>query len=823
MKIIDLIRLLRQHIVLLILAPLLLAALVVTLTWKPNWKYASQTTLYTGLATGSSVEMDKSFNFFATNTAFDNLINIIKSRETQQEVAIRLLAQHLLLGKPDPKYISAKSFAELKRITPPYIYRLVAKKINTAETTTDTSAAISSYSSGLAINDSFSFQSFSDAGSLHLFPPSIDQVAYERTVINLTNLMESSDTNFVYKLLNFPNAHYSFKDISSIKAQRIANSDLVQLDYETDDPGICQQTLALLTEVCIRNYKNIKENRSDAVVKYFEYQLKLAAERLRIAEDKLLEFNKANNIINYYEQSKAVAVVKEDLDVEYNNKRIKLAGIEAGIKRLEEKLNIQQQIQLKSGKIIEKKSQLGELNYKIAAAETMPESKDRQNLAQLKAQAEDLKDEIKGAVGDLYKYGNSIDGLPISTVLNDWINNVIESENVKAGIEVLGERIKEFQKQYAIYAPAGANIKRIEREISVSEQEFLEILHGLNLAKLKMQDNELSSNIKAVDPPYYPLSPLSTKRKILVIIAAMLGFMLVAASILVMEYFDDTLKNPVKAGKILKLPLLGVMPKILLKTGSIKLPFITNRLLEIAIQHIELYLRTSHSPGAAKTLLFFSTQPMEGKTMLAANLAQKLAGQGKKVLLLNYNPASLQKEENTPGNNAAASTLRQRIPLLSRLLGYPDTRIDYNSPMLATPADSLPRAAYQVYNINEKFSSVKNYRQILETNGLHTDVDPDYVFIELPALLYHPYPADLVSSADLPVLVCRSNRTWSEADQSALDVLMKLTAQQTHFMLNGVKLPVVESVLGELPKKRSQFRRMLKNFFRLQFHSQNYL
>jgi len=222
-------------------------------------------------------------------------------------------------------------------------------------------------------------------------------------------------------------------------------------------------------------------------------------------------------------------------------------------------------------------------------------------------------------------------------------------------------------------------------------------------------------------------------------------------------------------------------------------------------------------------LLFFSTQPMEGKTMLAANLAQKLAGQGKKVLLLNYNPASLQKEENTPGNNAAASTLRQRIPLLSRLLGYPDTRIDYNSPMLATPADSLPRAAYQVYNINEKFSSVKNYRQILETNGLHTDVDPDYVFIELPALLYHPYPADLVSSADLPVLVCRSNRTWSEADQSALDVLMKLTVHQTHFMLNGVKLPVVESVLGELPKKRSQFRRMLKNFFRLQFHSQNYL
>jgi hypothetical protein len=46
-----------------------------------------QTILYTGLASSSSIEMDKTFNQ-ATNTAFDNLINIIESRETQEEVAI---------------------------------------------------------------------------------------------------------------------------------------------------------------------------------------------------------------------------------------------------------------------------------------------------------------------------------------------------------------------------------------------------------------------------------------------------------------------------------------------------------------------------------------------------------------------------------------------------------------------------------------------------------------------------------------------------------------------------------------------------------------
>jgi hypothetical protein len=63
---------------------------------NPTLEYSSQTTLYTGLASGSSIEMDKTFNYQATNTAFDNLINIIES-EKQRRVAIRLLAMHLML------------------------------------------------------------------------------------------------------------------------------------------------------------------------------------------------------------------------------------------------------------------------------------------------------------------------------------------------------------------------------------------------------------------------------------------------------------------------------------------------------------------------------------------------------------------------------------------------------------------------------------------------------------------------------------------------------------------------------------------------------
>lgn len=789
MKIIEFIRLILKHLTLLIVVPILLASLVILLTMKPNFKFASQTLLYTGLASGSSIEMDKTFNYQATNTAFDNLINIILSRETQEEVAIRLLAQHLMLPKANPKYISSANYDKLKVKIPKELYNYIEKGANSAN-------------DSLALNISEG-----------LFPPEINRINYEKTVQNLIALKNSSNTNFVYELLNFEDPHYSINAIASVKAMRISNSDLIKLTYEVDDPGICQQTLAIYNEVCIKNYRNIKENRSDAVVKYFEAQLAIANGKLKKGEDKLLDFNKSYNIINYYEQSKAVANVKEDMEVEYNNKKAELAGIEASTKRLEKKLNIQDVIQLKSNSVLEKKKQLGDLNYKIAITQAEIESnKDNESkakMAELIKQSENLTREINQSINELYSYQNTVDGLPVNKVLPDWMDNIVESENIKAKLKVMDADNKKFQKQYEIYAPAGANITRIEREISVSEQESIEILRGLNLAKLKLQDNALSSNLKAIDPPFYPLSPLPTKRKILIIAAAFLGFILTLGSLIVMEYFDDTLRNPKKAGEILKVPSLGMMPKILLHPNTINLPFIQNRLIEIITQNITKFLGTAGPEIATKTIVLFSTQKMEGKTVLAGNIARELKKDGKKILFLNYS------------NEKQNVKKQSKFPVLTKLLGYPDPRIDYDNPFLSEAKSYLQPSEYFTYAINEQFYKAKNYMDILEQNNIKLDFIPDYVIIELPPIIYNNYPTELFAHSDIDILVCRSNRLWSEADQSALNGLLPLSDSKMHFVINGVELKEVESLLGDLPKKRSEFRKKIKTMFQFQFFTKN--
>ena len=347
-----------------------------------------------------------------------------------------------------------------------------------------------------------------------------------------------------------------------------------------------------------------------------------------------------------------------------------------------------------------------------------------------------------------------------------------------------------------------------------------------------MQDNELSSNIKAVDPPFFPISPIPTKRKILVVLAALMGLIIVSSAIFILEYFDDSLKKPSKANSILKLTNIGVLPKILLNSRKINLPFIVNRLLEIIIQNIDMYLKSNKSDKSTETLLFFSTLSQEGKTVVTGNLARKLKMQGKKILVLNFSRESLFKAEinqtgytNIPPVNSATAPVRKprKFSIIRWLLGYPDTRIDYDSHFLKNPDEYLSDEEYQFYKVDERFYSAKNYTDILNDNNLTLSYIPDYVLIELPPILYYPYPVGLVSSADIPVLICRANRVWTDADQGVLDILLQLSDKKTNYLLNGVEPLVIESVLGDLPRKRSRLRKAVKNMFRFQFLTENQL
>lgn len=724
------IRIFQRNILVLLIVPIVLAGLVFLLTKNQAKKYTSNTTIYTGIASGYSIESQNSsgIDYFGVNNAFDNLINIINSRSTLEDVSLILFAKCMILEKADHYLISEESFSELQSIVP------------------------------------------ADVKSL------IDKSSLEKSVKNLKEMMNKDATNFVYELVNLNHPFFSVDAISSIRAFRISSSDMIEISYESTDPGICRSTLEILSTVIIRNYSGIKANQTDAVVSYFEDQLNKSNARLKEAEDMLLRFNQENKIINYYEQTKSISGQKTDLELRHQTELMALKGAESIIKSLEEKLTNTQKIILKNEEITAKRNELSRITASITFLEIYTDSLGSKTaeLQDLKAQSQKITNELNASVQTVFMYKNEKGGLTSEQILADWLSNTVVFEESKARIMVMETRIKDFQKEYDTFAPLGAILKRIEREINVAEQEYLSLLHGLSLAKLKQQDLQLSSNIKPIDPPYFPITPEPSKRKILIVIAGMFGFIMVAFAIILMEYFDANIKTPNKIEKETGLKVAIAYPVMQLTKKMVNLSFVETKAIDWLAQKVAQKVADNSSENEPNHILIFSTQAEEGKTTLGTALSNKLIAYGKSVFYLNYSTTA---ESDILGLN-----LKNYLP-------------------------------------DEKFPETTDY---LSDSGLNKEdlSNLDFVIIEIPDLLKNSFPNKLLKLFDQAYMVCRANREWTAADQNSLNQIQKSLVKTTpEIVLNGVDLSIMENYVGEIPKKRSAIRILLKKLIRFQFHS----
>jgi succinoglycan biosynthesis transport protein ExoP len=735
------VRLFLRHLHLLIIVPVLLAGLVFYLTQDEAKSYYSTVKIYTGIASGASIELDNQrFDYRAANTAFDNLINIVESKRTLSEVGLRLFSQHMTLTEPDPMIIGREKYYALMRIVPEEVKAL---------------AKPGDY-----------------AGNLQRF----------------REYMNQGTENFLHELINLRHPDYSYEKIGAkIWVKRLSNSDFIELGYETEDPGICQNTLRILVEVFTVFNTEIKVNNTDEVVKYFQAQLQHTAEELRIAEGNMQAFNKTHNIINYYEQTKHIASQREHTELEYQNVLTNYHGAKAILKNLESRMELRQKQRLTSQAVLETRDEIAEANFQIAMLEITPpaDSLKRENNAQriyqLRLRADSLERKLGAVIDTLYRADIDQNGLPSTSILDNWLNTVMEVERKEAQIKVFEEKREEFEELYATFSPLGAEMKRLERKIDVAEREYLSILHSLGLAKLKQQSIEMKSNYTVAEPAYYPLIPKPSKRKILIAAAGVMGFALTAFTILLLEFLDTNIKDARRAEKKIGLPVTAIYPKLVRRSRRIDVDYLQDRATDAILLNVAFADREKEAnPEAPSVNFFISTQKNDGKTFIGHRLLNKLAGMGYRTLFLTPENKEYSMEEGTYDHRQFTSG--------SKL--YAKERLSELNPDLSP----------------EQLSTY------------------DFIFVEAPPIISKAFPVKLFHEADHVYLVVRANRPWSDADKNAMKVFREIAPEpEPSVILNGVELLEMESVLGDLPRRRTWVRRFIKNALRLRFFSKRKL
>ncbi|MEX0363521.1 MAG: GumC family protein, partial [Allomuricauda sp.] len=582
-------------------------------------------------------------------------------------------------------------------------------------------------------------------------------------------------------LINLDHPDYSIEKISGrIGLRRISNSDFVDIAFESEDPAICQNTLLILCEVFVQLNADIKVNQSDAVVKYFQGQLNKSTDDLHNAEDELLDFNRTHNIINYYEQTKHIAAEKEEFEIKFFEVQRKFHAAKAVLTTLESKLETHERKRISSQSIMEIRKELSTLNFEVSMKtlglekDSVQRQQDAKEVARKMERIKVLESRLASHIDTLYTTDYSTKSVASTSVLADWLQNTIEYEGYNAQLKVMEKKRLEFEKLYQEFSPLGATMKRLERKIDIAEREYLSLLHSLGLAKLRQQNVELKSNIKLTEVPFFPINPKPSKRMLLVIVAGMVGFILVAATILILEFLDGNLNTAKRAEDKIELKVSSIFPVISAKQGKIDYSYLQNKAVNAISRNIILNQYKKEKEQEPVVNMLFSTQENEGKTFICKHLIAKLCE-----------------------------------------LDYNVLHITYDEEDLGLAGEHYSKLIYEISDQLYKISHIKEFdrnQTISNFNAYH------FVILEIPSIIKNPFPVKLASTMDYTFLVTRANRAWGDADKNALSLFNEATTgPEPTIILNGVKVLEMETVVGDLPKKRSLIRKWVKQIVQFRF------
>ncbi|MDX2281458.1 MAG: hypothetical protein NW218_17855 [Saprospiraceae bacterium] len=542
--------------------------------------YTSNTILNTGLVTSYNISNSQGgkVDYGYTNNESENILGLARSRETMEVLAAQLLTDALMLEKPNDDTLTAPSFQELQKLVPQDVRQAV------------------------------------------VVPGDV-----EKTLENVIKYRERRDKNPIKDLLESDHDLFGYDHLITMVIKREASTDMIRIAYTTTDPAVCRNTLLKHTKIFIAKHRAVKEGQSTSVLDFFESSTLQSAAALAGKEDELLDFMENNKIINFDEQTSRIAAKKEDIDEFYFKEIMNLAAADSSRRNIEAKLGNRFNLSEVNKNLMVQRQLLSDLSAKIAnlqigaVTDSVPNPAHKVLIESLKKEEAALIQNLRKNADATFAINRTPDGMETQALLKPWLENWLIVEQSLARLNVLKARRSEFESIYGRFASWGSKLKRIEREIVVTEQAYLENLRSFNQARLHKESMLMSTSLRVMDPPFYPIKAAASKRPTMIIMSFMVGMILVLALAITKEFMDNSLRDPERATKIANLKLAAGFPILPEKWRSHKrldYQFLVRRACEQLRQRVDLDLRQQGLKDAVPRVAILSTRAREGKSVL---------------------------------------------------------------------------------------------------------------------------------------------------------------------------------------------------------------
>jgi polysaccharide biosynthesis transport protein len=284
--------------------------------------------------------------------------------------------------------------------------------------------------------------------------------------------------------------------------------------------------------------------------------------------------------------------------------------------------------------------------------------------------------------------------------------------------------------------------------------------------------NSRANNVRIIDRAEVPKSPMTPAGRRTWLLSFAIGLVLAVGVAFGLDYMNDTIKTPEDVSRRLNLPFLGLVPSVrgdkhpLLASSHVPHDF------GESFRSLRTSLMSKYNEAGTKIFVVTSAQPLEGKTITAANIAMALAYGGARVLLIDadmrrpglHRPLRLTNERG----------LSQVLNGQARVRDVIQRTVDPN--LLAITAGKPPP------NPSELLSSER--MKTLLTNLAHGAFD--WILIDTPPVLAVTDAVILAPSVTGVIYVIGAEMTRRRLAERALETILSANPRSVAVVLNKV-------------------------------------
>jgi polysaccharide biosynthesis transport protein len=405
--------------------------------------------------------------------------------------------------------------------------------------------------------------------------------------------------------------------LGGVEIAPVKGTRLVEIVYSSPDPQYATLAANTLAREYVQQNLDLKLSNTTNTITWLTEELNKQREKVEGAERAMAEYREGQNAMSLDDGQNIVVARLNSLND---------AVTKAKTSRLQKEAAYRQLGNLKgdsadadSFPLIAQNPTIQEIKQQLASLNS-EKAKLSQRYGANHPAMETITRQIESASARLRSETAKV----LESIANDYRAALAEERNLAGSLEDQKKQAVDLNRKSITYSI-------LQREAESERQVYNALLQQEK--ELRVVSNSRANNVQVMDDAEVPGGPYTPNHGRDWLMAIVLGLALGVGLAYSVEYLDDTVKLPDDVTRRLKLPLLGLVPAV---AGG-KLPVLTSPVphdFGEAFRSLRTSLVfTNGSPGN-RTIAVTSTQPLEGKTTTACNLAIALALGGARVMLI---------------------------------------------------------------------------------------------------------------------------------------------------------------------------------------------